>query len=309
MGRKPVGERAMTNAERQRRFRERCRSGGRPGGPPRIDRADCLEWFAAQPADSFNLVFGSPPYEDVRTYLEDGRDLGIARDTEEWVAWMVEVYRAALRCCKGLVAFVVAGKTRKYRWSASPALLMAALHRAGVTLRWPPIYRKVGIPGSGGPDWLRADYEHVVCATRGGRLPWSDNTAMGHEPKYAPGGNPSHRKKDGSRVKDRSYNPPERANPGNVIDCRAVGGGNMGDALCHKSEAPFPEALAEFFIRSFCPPGGVVCDPFSGSGTTAKVAVLHGRRFVGCDLRGSQVELTRRRLANLQGAAAGPRAV
>jgi DNA modification methylase len=82
-----------------------------------------------------------------------------------------------------------------------------------------------------------------------------------------------------------------------VIDCGAVGGGNMGSALCHENEAPFPESLAEFFVRSFCRPGGLVCDPFSGSGTTGAVAVRHGRRFVGCDLRASQVELTRRRIA------------
>jgi DNA modification methylase len=61
-------------------------------------------------------------------------------------------------------------------------------------------------------------------------------------------------------------------------------------------EAPFAEDLAEFFVRSFCPPGGVVCDPFCGSGTTLKVAVACGGRALGCDVRPSQVELTRRRV-------------
>jgi site-specific DNA-methyltransferase (cytosine-N4-specific) len=285
----------------------------------RVDRADCLEWFAAQEADSVDLTFGSPPYEAARLYLEGGEDYGIARNPGDWVEWMVRVYLAALRCCKGLVAFVVEGQTRDYRWSAAPALLMAELVRAGVTLRKPPVYRRVGIPGSGGPDWLRNDYELIVCATRGGRLPWSDNKAMGHEPKYRPGGDPSHRTQDGTRVndsagkKDRSnvgpqragqragrvYEPPALANPGNVIECKA-GGGNMGDKLCHENEAPFPESLAEFFVRSFCPPGGVVCDPFAGSGTTGAMAVKWGRQFVGCDLRESQVGLSRRRIAGVQ---------
>ena len=92
------------------------------------------------------------------------------------------------------------------------------------------------------------------------------------------------------------YRPPDIANPGNVIHCK-VGGGNMGDKLCHENEAPFPESLAEFFVRSFCRPGGLVCDPFSGSGTTGAVSVRHGRRFVGCDVREDQVELSRRRIA------------
>lgn len=293
----------------------------------RVETADALDWFASLPEDSLDLVFGSPPYEDARLYLEGGHNVGIARDTEQWVEWMVRVYQAALRCCKGLVAFVVAGRTTDYRWSASPALLMADLCRKGIHLRCPPLYHRVGIPGSGGPDWLRNDYEFIVCAARPGRLAWSDNVALGEAPKYQPGGDPSHRRPDGSRVnrdadlngdgyatteerghagphrvRQRAgygYSPPEKANPGNVIRC-SVGGGNMGDALCHENEAPFPEALAEFFVRSFCPPGGVVADPFSGSGTTGKMALAFGRRFLGCDLRASQVELTRKRLSSVQ---------
>lgn len=295
----------------------------RNGTSYHVDCADCLDWFRAQPPDSVDLVFGSPPYEKARLYLEGGKDLDIARDTSEWVAWMVEVYRAALRCCKGLVAFVVEGQTKDYCWSAAPALLITRLVEAGIAVRKPPIYHRVGIPGSGGPDWLRNDYEFIVCTTRGGPLPWSDNTAMGHEPKYEPGGEPSHRTVDGSRVNGegvgyatmddrnnvgphrarqragRVYQPPERANPGNVIRCVA-GGGNMGHPLCHENEAPFPEDLARFFVLSFCPKGGVVCDPFSGSGTTASVAIENHRRFRGCDLRPSQVELTLRRLAQTQ---------
>jgi hypothetical protein len=264
--------------------RAQAAANGKPVAPPpvsgdlwRVEQADCLDWFAAQPADSLDLVFGSPPYEDARSYLEDGEDPGVARTTEDWVAWMVQVYQAALRCCTGLVAFVVAGRTKNYAWTASPALLMAALVKEGVTLRCPAFYKRVGIPGSGGPDWLRNDCEFIVCATRGGPLPWSDNTAMGRPPAYGPGGEISHRQQDGRCVNDpvgyassseranqgphrartqagRVYHPPAIANPGNVIDCGAVGGGNMGDRLCHVNEAPFPEAIAEFFVRSFCPP-------------------------------------------------------
>ena len=56
------------------------------------------------------------------------------------------------------------------------------------------------------------------------------------------------------------------------------------------------ETLAEFFVRSYCPPGGVVLDPFAGSGTTGAVAVRLGRRFLGCDVRESQCEIARKRI-------------
>lgn len=284
--------------------------------------ADGLTFLRSLPDDCCDLIFTSPPYEAARLYLENGADMKIARDTEAWVKWLLEIWHECRRVCTGLVAFVVEGQTRKYRYSAGPLLLAADLHRAGFNLRKPPVFHRVGIPGSGGPDWLRNDYEFVICTTRPGKLPWSDNTALGHPPKWAPGGAMSHRVSNGSRVnqwgnvdgtngttKGRAtrghangdvqtlseYAPPAKANPGNVIHCK-VGGGLLGSPLAHENEAPFPESLVTFFAFSFCKPGGIVCDPFVGSGTTAAVAVRNNRRFIGCDLRASQVELTRRRV-------------
>ena len=103
-------------------------------------------------------------------------------------------------------------------------------------------------------------------------------------------------KKDGdAKTESAGYDPPTLANPGNLIKC-LVGGGLMGDDIAHENEAPFPESLVEFFIKSFCPENGIVCDPHSGSGTTCKVAVQWGRRFIGCDVRQSQVDLAERRM-------------
>jgi hypothetical protein len=342
-----------------------------------MEQGDCLEWLRALPDDSIDLLMCSPPYEQARLYLEGGANMGIARDTEAWVAWMVEVVRAASPKVKGLIAVNCEGQTREYRYTCSPYLLMADLCRAGFNCRRPVIYHRVGIPGSGGPDWLRCDYEPVVCVTRPGRLPWSDNTACGHPPKWAPGGEMSHRVSDGTRVnqwgkfvgdgqptsktrkadgsrddrkrpshqmmtrrdrvaagegktfpapgergkggEEQAHIPPALANPGNLVGemytadevaallaqasdmtHHNVGGGQMGSRLSHENEAPFPETLAEFFVRSFCPENGIVLDPFSGSGTTGAVSVRWGRRFVGCDLRQSQVDLSSRRIKGEQ---------
>jgi hypothetical protein len=86
------------------------------------------------------------------------------------------------------------------------------------------------------------------------------------------------------------------ADPGNLISI-PVGGGLMGHPLAHENEAPFPEALAEWIIRSPCPPGGVVRDPFSGSGPTVAVAERLGRHGIGLDLRRGRAEIARRRIA------------
>lgn len=101
------------------------------------------------------------------------------------------------------------------------------------------------------------------------------------------------------KLEVQRYKHPEKANPGNVIRCK-VGGGLMGSDLAHENEAPFPESLVEPFVLSFCPPDGTVLDPFCGSGTTLAVAAKHGRKFMGCDLRPSQVAIASRRLSEVQ---------
>ena len=55
--------------------------------------------------------------------------------------------------------------------------------------------------------------------------------------------------------------------------------------------ATFPPDLIEPCILAGAPAGGVVLDPFMGSGTTAAVAVLNGRNYLGCELNPAYKEL------------------
>jgi len=236
------------------------------------------------PNDSLDLVFGSPPYEDARTY---GIDFNLKG--QNWVDWMVEIYEESIRVSKGLVAFVVQGRTKKFKWSCTPALLIADLHRAGFNVRNPVLYQRLGIPGSGGPDWLRSCYEWIVCVSKPGKLLWSDNTAMGHASGKC--GNPTHRKQNGKRVSNQ-FKKPKRTNPGNIIEC----GANTNFGKGNENEAPFPLKLAEFFVKSFCSPNGTTLDPFCGSSTTGHACVRNERNYIGIDCRQSQIKLSRKRL-------------
>jgi hypothetical protein len=411
---------------------------------------DSLKVMRSLPDNCAACVFGSPPYESQRTY-----SIGFDLKGQAWVDWLVEFYREGIRLAP-MVAFVVEGFTKNFRWSATPSLLEADLHRAGFNLRHPYAFYRIGIPGSGGPDYMRNDHERIIVVTRPGKLPWSDNTSCGHPPKWAPGGDmsyrltdgtrrnqwgggeksagnernaegerrpagrPSHvislvgdepeeqpslleedpwgkrgrgnnlggRRKDGSKLlgtnaerdeygftphdgepsptarangakrkktrlgrnmanvegstkgscagrrvprgtnvngevlTEDAYLPPAKANPGNVlqqsytalevaailrghglpegdIEKYIVGGGMMGDPAAHLSEAPFPESLCEHFILSYAPPGGLVIDPFSGSGSSVAVAVKNGRRGLGIDIRDEQVKIARRRVEKI----------
>jgi len=61
-----------------------------------------------------------------------------------------------------------------------------------------------------------------------------------------------------------------------------------------------PTALMRYLCRLVTPPGGVVLDPFMGSGSTGKAAVLEGFRFIGIEREAEYVEIARRRVEKAQ---------
>lgn len=60
--------------------------------------------------------------------------------------------------------------------------------------------------------------------------------------------------------------------------------------------AKYPEALVKPCILAGCPVGGVVLDPFSGSGTTGKVAHQLGRQYIGIELNPAYAEASKKRI-------------
>jgi len=58
-----------------------------------------------------------------------------------------------------------------------------------------------------------------------------------------------------------------------------------------------PTDLMRYLCRLVTPPGGIVLDPFTGSGSTGKAAVLEGFRFLGCELSEEYAAIARARIA------------
>jgi len=173
-----------------------------------IIQGDCLDVMRGWPDGCVDLVFGSPPYENARTY-----GIGVKMSGEEWVEWFKPIVREAVRITRGLACFVVAGMARKWQYHPVCEALAADLWREGIHQWRPAIYQRVGIPGSGGRQGFRNDWEFVLQFAGCERsLPWADNLACGQPCKYKPGGRPSHRKTNGDRV-NSEYKPPRLANP------------------------------------------------------------------------------------------------
>ena len=66
--------------------------------------------------------------------------------------------------------------------------------------------------------------------------------------------------------------------------------------------AVYPPELIEPCILAGSRPGDIVLDPFMGSGTTAEVAIKHGRRFIGCELNPEYKSLQDERIARARAA-------
>jgi site-specific DNA-methyltransferase (adenine-specific) len=58
-----------------------------------------------------------------------------------------------------------------------------------------------------------------------------------------------------------------------------------------------PLSLMRWLVRLVTPPGGVVLDPFTGSGTTGMAAVMEGFAFIGVEQDAEYIEIARRRIA------------
>jgi site-specific DNA-methyltransferase (adenine-specific) len=63
--------------------------------------------------------------------------------------------------------------------------------------------------------------------------------------------------------------------------------------------AVFPPDLIEPCVLAGCPKGGIVLDPFGGSGTTAGVALKHGRDALLIELNPEYVELIDKRIESI----------
>ena len=62
--------------------------------------------------------------------------------------------------------------------------------------------------------------------------------------------------------------------------------------------AVYPKELCEIPIKAGCPPGGIVLDPFVGSGTTAIVAQRLGNNYLGFDINKEYCEIAEKRISS-----------
>ena len=82
----------------------------------------------------------------------------------------------------------------------------------------------------------------------------------------------------------------------NVFKYKIGGNNSSTDKGLIDHPAIMPEKLAEDQIMTWTNPGDTVFDPFSGSGTSGKMAIKHNREYIGVEINRDYCDVSRKRI-------------
>lgn len=251
----------------------------------KIVLGDNCEVMRTLPSESIDLVVTSPPYDDLRTY--GGHDWDFYG-----VAWNLK------RLLKpgGVIVWIVGD--RVIDGSETLSSMAQAMHFKSIGLRLHDtmIYQKeIYLPKN--DDRYEQAFEYSFVISKG--KPRAFNAIK--QPCLKAGQmrqSSTQREKDGTvstlHGDGKAYKD-EKPLP-NVWSYRVGNNHSTKDKSAFEHPATFPEALARDHILSWSNEGDIVLDPFSGSGTTAKMAKHNGRRFIGIEVNPEYVEIAEKRL-------------
>tara|TARA_Y100000310_G_scaffold113815_1_gene112265 strand:+ start:32 stop:853 length:822 start_codon:yes stop_codon:yes gene_type:complete len=247
---------------------------------------DCVEAMKRIPSNSVDLVITSPPYDQLRDYEGD-----LSFDLHSTGKEIFRVLKEG-----GIAVMVIQDQTKNFGKSlTSFKTIIDWCDNIGFKLFECTIYRKHGSEGAWWTKRFRVDHEYMPIFLKGERPQYFNKEPLKipskHGGKVMTGS--GSRKTDGTTSKLVTR-------PINLMKCRGTIWNYLmaGDKnpLKRKHPAVFPDAIPEDFIRCFCPEGGIVLDPFAGSGSTLVMAKKLMRNFIGFDLVQEYCEIIEERL-------------
>jgi len=250
---------------------------------------DCLKGIKLLSDSTIDLTVTSPPYDSLRSYNGNINQWSFAKFQE--IA--KEIYRVTKQ--GGVVVWVVADATIKGSETGTSFRQALYFMECGFNLHDTMIWNKTKMPQS--HDRYEQAFEYMFVLSKG--KPKSFNgikdkiNLRAGEVAHA-----SYRDTDGTVKKTSSYKKTKIADMGlrnNVWTHNPCKGGK--DRNGHP--APFPEQLANDHIISWSNEGDIVLDPFMGSGTTAKMAILNKRNYIGFELDTTYCEIANKRIQDI----------
>lgn len=243
---------------------------------------DCLPFIQSLPQGPlFDLIVTSPPYNIGKMY-----EKGKLRSREEYIAWQEEVICSLYPLLKerGSICWQVGNHVDHGAIVPIDMELGGIFERLGLRLR----NRIVWTFGHGQHCKRRFSgrYEVVLWYTK------SDDYIFHLDPVRVPAKHPGKRAFRGPRKGQLSGNPLGK-NPSDVWDIPNVTGNHV-EKTAHPCQ--FPVALVERLVLALTDAGGIVFDPFCGTSSSGIAALLHQRRYVGCEAVPEYLEIGRQRL-------------
>ena len=240
------------------------------------------------PDNSIDLIVTSPPYDGIRKYNGFSFDLH---------ATGKEIYRVLKE--GGIAAMVIQDQTKDFGKSlTSFRTIVDWVDNIGFKLFETVIYRKHGTEGAWWKYRFRVDHEYMPIFLKGGKPKYFNKEPLKVPSKHAGkimtgSGN---RRTDGTTTKTvtRPINPMKCR--GTIWDYLMAGD---KDELKRKHPAVFPDKIPLDFIQCFCPPNGIVLDPFIGCGSTAVAAKHLKRNYIGIDISEEYCNLAKERIRRI----------
>ena len=254
---------------------------------------DCLEGMRLLPDESVDLTVTSPPYDNLRTYN------GYSFDFENAAK---ELYRVTKK--GGVVVWIVGDAT--FKGSETLTSFRQALYfkEIGFNVHDTMIYRKKN-PVPYRHNRYQPCFEYMFVFSK--EKPKTFNPLMEPTKNAGVSSRLNQRRLNGEITNGNGKGKPVKAEKyrDNIWSYGVGYGVSTADKDAYKHPAIFPERLAEDHIVSWSNPGGIVLDPFMGSGTTAKMALLNKRNFIGFEISEEYVRIANQRLENVYGKIAG----
>ena len=259
--------------------------------PNKIYNENCLDTMKRMPSDIIDLTVTSPPYDNLRDYQGYSFDFeGIAK----------ELYRITKQ--GGVLAWVVGDAVIKGSESGTSFKQALYFKEIGFNLHDTMIYEKNGSAFPASEDSIRYTqiFEYMFIFSKG--TPKTVNLLIDKPNRWAGSGTfgqNSERQKDG-KIKKRSKFIVKDFSPRNNIWRYNNGFGYStkdDDAFNHP--AIFPELLAADHIKSWSNKNDLIYDPFMGSGTTAKMAILLDRNYIGSEISEEYIKIAEKRIKDI----------
>ena len=252
------------------------------------------------PKNSIDLTVTSPPYDNLRTYKGKIKD-DVKFDDHfsfPFVDMATELYRITKP--GGIVVWVVNDQIINGGESGNSFRQALKFQEIGFKIYDTMIYHKNGAPF---PETGRYSqvFEYMFVFLKGKR-PNTVNIIKDKENRWAGStnfGKRSSRTKDGEIKKMENFTVAKYGSRYNVWYINNGFGYTTKDKYAYKHPAMFSESLAEDHILSWSKEGDVVLDPMVGSGTTAKMAKMNNRDFIGIDLNQEYVDIAEKRIKDI----------